>query len=244
MLKWNSKISYSFGPILLVTESAKTNKKYYFIIYVSNKKLLSTDVLIFQSMVLLQTGEELNRRALDSNQVIVTGGYQKGVKQLQGSELQHTMRERKDLLDSYICLHYQPHKVTDYNIEHLAYDQKVVGFSSHSQNSGDIIGMSLHTRCKTKVGLVVFISYRGNCLKDFEKHLKSQLEYMYQNNLNEKQGFHIYIGFSTDFPSIKVLKMCFDIGLAPGIRDISTIFALRDHEIQKIITCPDKKARL
>ena len=195
-------------------------------------------------MVLLQTGEELNSRALYSNQMIVSGRYQEGVEQLQGSELQHAMGERKDLLGSYIVLNYQPYKITDYNIKHLVYDQKVIGFSSHSQNSGDIIGMSFHTSCKTKVGLVVFISYRGNCLKDFEKHLKSHLEYVHQNQLNEKQGFHMYIGFSTDFPYGKVLKMCFDIGLAPGIRDIGAVFVVRGHETKKIITHPAEKARL
>ena len=67
---------------------------------------LTTDV-IFQHMVLLQTGEELNKRALDINQIIVSGGSQ-DFKQLQGSELQHAMRERKDLLGSYIFLNYQP----------------------------------------------------------------------------------------------------------------------------------------
>ena len=154
------------------------------------------------------------------------------------------MRERKDLLGSYIFLNYQPHKVTDHNIKYLVYDQKVVGFSNHSQNSGDIIGISLHTSCKSKVGLLVFISYRGNCLKDFEKHVKSHLKYMHQNKLNEKQGFLIYIDFSTDFPYSKVLTMCFDIGLAPGIMDIGVVFAVRGHEIQKVITCPTKKAHL
>ena len=150
------------------------------------------------------------------------------------------MKESKDLLGSYIYLNYQLHKVTDYNIEYLVYGQKVVGFSSHSQNSEDIIGMSLHTSCRSKVGLVVFISYRGNSLQDFEKHLKRHLEYVHQNQLNEKKGsIH---AFSTDFPHGEVLKMCFDIGLVLCPRFTGAVLALRNLEIHKIITRPAEKA--
>ena len=158
--------------------------------------------------------------------------------------LQHVMRDNRELLGNYIYLKYQPHKVTDYNINHLVYSQKIVGFASHSQNSENVVGMSLHTSCKTKVGLVVFICYRGNSLKDFEKHLKCNVDYVYHSGLNKKQGFHICADFSSDFPYSKVLKMCFDIGLVPGIRDIASVLVLRDLVAYKNITCPTEKAHL
>ena len=149
----------------------------------------------------------------------------------------------KTFFYDYIQLGYYPFKYLPRNIDIIVDEMKPVCFISSKGNEEleDVYkGVSFHVIHGTlKRGLMCIFHYYGDCIKDFEKHLKHHLNYLkISKTLKEDEELHLHCNFQQVFTHKDVTLMAKKFHFRGGLMRPATMLiqVIKDFEQTKMIS--------